>query len=209
MTNYLIDNNVLRNNQILIHHGIEGQKWGQRNGPPYPLSYEAHSSAEKKANSRAELTGDKKTDKEILKRTYHEGKYTKAASMLAKSESDRALKKSNKKVGFKSEELGDKSKNLATQAKKAEENAKYFTEKFQRQAAEYANKYGDNSFNKMKTDYMDKMSIQKASNFIANNGTLGMAVLGGAIGGPIGGGVLGGAKGYSNYKDYQRYINSL
>lgn len=23
---------------ILIHHGIDGQKWGRRHGPPYPLS---------------------------------------------------------------------------------------------------------------------------------------------------------------------------
>ncbi len=22
---------------VLIHHGILGQKWGQKNGPPYPL----------------------------------------------------------------------------------------------------------------------------------------------------------------------------
>ena len=22
----------------LSHHGVEGQKWGDRNGPPYPLS---------------------------------------------------------------------------------------------------------------------------------------------------------------------------
>jgi uncharacterized protein YerC len=36
------------NNQI-IHSGILGQKWGQRNGPPYPLKPSAHSSAEKKA----------------------------------------------------------------------------------------------------------------------------------------------------------------
>lgn len=34
--------------KILIHHGIEGQKWGRRNGPPYPLSYDAHSVSEKK-----------------------------------------------------------------------------------------------------------------------------------------------------------------
>ena len=25
----------------LYHHGIEGQKWGVRNGPPYPLTKEA------------------------------------------------------------------------------------------------------------------------------------------------------------------------
>lgn len=35
----------------LAHHGILGQKWGKRNGPPYPLSDSAHSAAEKKAAS--------------------------------------------------------------------------------------------------------------------------------------------------------------
>lgn len=33
----------------LYHHGIKGQKWGQRNGPPYPLDASDHSAAEKKA----------------------------------------------------------------------------------------------------------------------------------------------------------------
>ena len=33
---------------VLIHHGIEGQKWGQRNGPPYPLDGSKKSSAERK-----------------------------------------------------------------------------------------------------------------------------------------------------------------
>lgn len=28
---------VKRRSQHLIHHGIKGQKWGIRNGPPYPL----------------------------------------------------------------------------------------------------------------------------------------------------------------------------
>lgn len=28
---------VHRTNEYLKHHGIEGQKWGVRNGPPYPL----------------------------------------------------------------------------------------------------------------------------------------------------------------------------
>lgn len=32
----------------IAHHGIPGQKWGQRNGPPYPLKPGAHSAAEKK-----------------------------------------------------------------------------------------------------------------------------------------------------------------
>ena len=36
---------------FLVHHGIKGQKWGVRNGPPYPISPGDHSSSEKKAMS--------------------------------------------------------------------------------------------------------------------------------------------------------------
>lgn len=31
----------------LIHHGIKGQKWGDRNGPPYPLKAGAHTPVQK------------------------------------------------------------------------------------------------------------------------------------------------------------------
>lgn len=33
----------------LVHHGIKGQRWGKRNGPPYPLAPSDHSALEKKA----------------------------------------------------------------------------------------------------------------------------------------------------------------
>lgn len=36
----------------LCHHGILGQRWGKRNGPPYPLDAEDHSASEKKAGWR-------------------------------------------------------------------------------------------------------------------------------------------------------------
>ena len=39
----------------LMHHGIEGQKWGDRNGPPYPLTYAAKSTTEKKYNKSRSL----------------------------------------------------------------------------------------------------------------------------------------------------------
>lgn len=39
----------------LAHHGIKGQKWGDRNGPPYPLRPGAHSAAEKKHKTRSIL----------------------------------------------------------------------------------------------------------------------------------------------------------
>lgn len=39
----------------LAHHGILGQKWGRKNGPPYPLGASDHSAAEKKAGWRKSL----------------------------------------------------------------------------------------------------------------------------------------------------------
>lgn len=33
----------------LAHHGVLGQRWGKRNGPPYPLGASAHSASEKKS----------------------------------------------------------------------------------------------------------------------------------------------------------------
>lgn len=39
----------------LYHHGIKGQKWGDRNGPPYPLGASDHSSRERKAGWRRSL----------------------------------------------------------------------------------------------------------------------------------------------------------
>lgn len=38
----LYSNNDWRNYDELKHHGILGQKWGVRNGPPYPLDSEDH-----------------------------------------------------------------------------------------------------------------------------------------------------------------------
>ena len=39
---------IVKSNDYLSHHGILGQKWGKKNGPPYPLDAEDHSAAEKK-----------------------------------------------------------------------------------------------------------------------------------------------------------------
>lgn len=42
---------------FLAHHGILGQKWGKRQGPPYPLDEEDHSSTEKKEGYEKSLGG--------------------------------------------------------------------------------------------------------------------------------------------------------
>ena len=40
----------------LVHHGIKGQKWGERNGPPYPLGEGDHSAREKRAGWKSSLS---------------------------------------------------------------------------------------------------------------------------------------------------------
>lgn len=41
----------------LYHHGVKGMRWGERNGPPYPLAPGDHSASEKKAGWRKSLNG--------------------------------------------------------------------------------------------------------------------------------------------------------
>ena len=53
------------NRQILQHHGIFGQKWGRRNGPPYPIPDGKHSAAEKRENPELNKAPAKRSYKEL------------------------------------------------------------------------------------------------------------------------------------------------
>ena len=72
---------------VLYHHGIAGQKWYVKNGPPYPLGAKAHSSSEKKAGTKG-WTSEAKRD-------------TKSSSK--QGDISKAINKHNKTVGMDSE----------------------------------------------------------------------------------------------------------
>lgn len=50
MMNYLAYEHYRKND--LAHHGVKGQKWGVRNGPPYPLDGKSRTSSEKTASGK-------------------------------------------------------------------------------------------------------------------------------------------------------------
>ena len=52
-------------NDFLAHHGIKGQKWGDRNGPPYPLGPEDHSANEKKEKWYYSLEGNTNSNSKL------------------------------------------------------------------------------------------------------------------------------------------------
>lgn len=44
---------------VIEHHGIKGQKWGVKHGPPYPLSDKAHNSVVKGNGSSSKTASSK------------------------------------------------------------------------------------------------------------------------------------------------------
>ena len=85
----------------LAHHGILGQRWGKRNGPPYPLSAGAHSSAEKRLKSKNEgkLESWKAKERAKVSKAYDrdvdrvEGKLLKLDKKVLRDVHDKHIKK--------------------------------------------------------------------------------------------------------------------
>ena len=114
---------VYDSNDYLSHHGIQGQKWGKQNGPPYPLAPSAHSATEKRRysdnagkleswRSSRSIMSDARYDKQIRKtqrridrlgkkaeRTYAKGKGKATVKALQKQE--KAKDRLNKLIGMK------------------------------------------------------------------------------------------------------------
>lgn len=71
---------------VLCHHGILGQRWGKKNGPPYPLGAGDHSASEKKAGWRKSL--DSMSDEELrqkVNRKNLESQYNYYSTKVGKS----------------------------------------------------------------------------------------------------------------------------
>ena len=67
----------------LYHHGIKGQRWGKRNGPPYPLSEDDHSLSEKKAGWKKSLDSNSEHEKNGFRLTDKQKKYLKIGAAIA------------------------------------------------------------------------------------------------------------------------------
>lgn len=120
-----MDMNELENN-YLEHHGILGQKWHKRNGPPYPLGSGDHSKSEQNAGWKKSLGGGRNEelyDRKILKserktiKTLNKHDQARAED---KHRSDNYKRKGDKELdrySTKSQELYDKAKKTKNERK--------------------------------------------------------------------------------------------
>lgn len=77
--------------EYLAHHGISGQKWGQKNGPPYPLGSSQLSAKERKLADKADLREKKATERKE-KKTQKKAAKIKAQREKQAAEAEQAAK---------------------------------------------------------------------------------------------------------------------
>ena len=120
----------------LYHHGILGQKWGRKMGPPYPLGSGDHSATEKKEGWKKSLGGGR-----------NESLYERGQKRAQKSSSELHSKDSNsyKKRADKKEE---KLRNKLNKIEDKKEKVRDYNEAYDR-ASELSDK-SDEMFKKAK-----------------------------------------------------------
>lgn len=84
----------------LYHHGIAGMKWGQRNGPPYPLGSDQKTKAEKNKNYRttSEGTVSSKTQRKLAKNVIKSNRGNRKANKKVSEEIVNRLAPNNGKI---------------------------------------------------------------------------------------------------------------
>lgn len=147
----------------LEHHGILGQKWGKKNGPPYPLNESDHSAAEKRM---AELQDKANRYKSKVPGHYvsdlgkHKAeKYTRKAA-AAEGKAYKIRKKIGKTYQKELNLLDNEYVNAAGEYMKADTKANKIAEK----ASKYIEKHDENPTAKNAeklASYTDKMKSYK------------------------------------------------
>lgn len=90
----------------LMHHGILGQKWGDKNGPPYPLDAGDHSPREKRAGWIKSLKAKSEAKKKKKKQQKQQENLAKArAAKQAKAQAAAEAKRKEEEWSKKKEEI--------------------------------------------------------------------------------------------------------
>ena len=182
----------------LEHHGIDGQKWGHRNGPPYPLDYKSHSAEEKRKNSKSLLSGNKGEDKKAVKKAFKKAKYARAATLSIEEEA-----KGSKRAYEKGKINAQANKYVQRTSELAKKRELEYDKELNKLASEFVSRYGDKSLKSIdkKWDKTVEMTAKQGQRYIAGKGTLLAYGLFGIAGGVVKGGL--------NLKEYGEYKNSL
>lgn len=126
----------------LSHHGIKGQKWGEQNGPPYPLSTKIHNMVVRGKQKRAAKRREK-----IL---HDPAKLTKHASEFSKEEIDEAIAKidsinnAKKRIPSSKRDIRRQTKIVTKEANKLNKIVSKEKAKAEKKLTKKMEKYGSN-----------------------------------------------------------------
>lgn len=95
----------------LSHHGILGQKWGKRNGPPYPLDNSDHSSSDRKAGWKKSLEANIEANKRIKRAQSAASLEKKINKLEGKFLTESRQERIDRLTAKRNEKLNDLSKN--------------------------------------------------------------------------------------------------